>query len=132
MMASAKEYAQWIVDNQDKQGTPEFETVAKAYQMSRSREQPQQQLPQQQRQPAPEPAFEREARETLSSTAVERLSANPIVRTLTTAARPIMAAQAMIERPFGITRTQERMARLDEMQQRGAKALGFGPVSTPP
>ena len=124
-MASAQEYAKWIVDNQDKQGTPEFETVAKAYQMSRSREQPQQP-----RQPAPEPAFEREARETLSSTPAERLSANPIVRTLTTAARPIMAAQAMIERPFGITRTQERMARLDEMQQRGAKALGFGPVST--
>jgi len=28
---SAEKYAQWIVENQDKQGTPEFETVANAY-----------------------------------------------------------------------------------------------------
>lgn len=34
-MASTEEYAKWIVDNQDKKGTPEFETVAKAYQISR-------------------------------------------------------------------------------------------------
>ena len=34
-MASAQEYAQWIVDNQDKQGTDEFETVAQAYEMSK-------------------------------------------------------------------------------------------------
>ncbi len=34
-MATAEEYAKWIVDNQDKKGTPEFETVAKAYQVSR-------------------------------------------------------------------------------------------------
>jgi hypothetical protein len=30
-MASASEYAQWIVDNADKKGTPEFATVAAAY-----------------------------------------------------------------------------------------------------
>ena len=35
-MARAEEYAQWIVDNQDKQGTPEFETVAQAYAQSKS------------------------------------------------------------------------------------------------
>lgn len=35
-MATAQEYAQWIVDNQDKQGTPEFETVAKAYEVAKS------------------------------------------------------------------------------------------------
>lgn len=34
-MATSEEYAQWIVDNQDKQGTPEFETVAKAYELSK-------------------------------------------------------------------------------------------------
>lgn len=34
-MASAEEYAKWIVENQDKKGTPEFETVAQAYQISR-------------------------------------------------------------------------------------------------
>lgn len=30
-MASAEQYAQWIVQNQDKRGTPEFDTVAAAY-----------------------------------------------------------------------------------------------------
>lgn len=34
-MATADEYASWIVANADKKGTPEFETVAKAYQDAR-------------------------------------------------------------------------------------------------
>jgi hypothetical protein len=35
-MADANKYAEWIVANQDKKGTPEFETVAKAYQLAKS------------------------------------------------------------------------------------------------
>jgi hypothetical protein len=35
-MASADEYAAWIVKNKDKRGTPEFETVAKAYQEAKA------------------------------------------------------------------------------------------------
>ena len=35
-MANAEQYAQWIVDNQDKRGTPEFDTVAQAYRAARS------------------------------------------------------------------------------------------------
>lgn len=35
-MASADEYAAWIVANKDKQGTPEFATVAQAYQLAKS------------------------------------------------------------------------------------------------
>lgn len=35
-MATAEQYADWIVKNADKKGTPEFDTVAKAYQMARS------------------------------------------------------------------------------------------------
>ena len=31
-MASATDYANWIVNNEDKKGTPEFNTVAAAYQ----------------------------------------------------------------------------------------------------
>jgi hypothetical protein len=34
-MASAEEYAKWIVENADKKGTPEFETVAQAYQLAK-------------------------------------------------------------------------------------------------
>lgn len=37
-MATAAEYATWIVQNKDKQGTPEFETVAQAYQIAKSNE----------------------------------------------------------------------------------------------
>jgi hypothetical protein len=35
-MATAQEYAQWIVDNQDKQGTAEFDTVAEAYKLAKA------------------------------------------------------------------------------------------------
>lgn len=35
-MATADEYAAWIVQNADKRGTPEFETVAQAYQVAKS------------------------------------------------------------------------------------------------
>lgn len=37
-MATASEYAQWIVNNPDKKGTPEFDTVAKAYQAAKQQE----------------------------------------------------------------------------------------------
>jgi hypothetical protein len=37
-MATADEYAAWIVKNQDKRGTPQFETVAQAYQLAKSEE----------------------------------------------------------------------------------------------
>lgn len=36
-MATAEEYASWIVANKDKQGTPEFDTVAKAYQIAKTK-----------------------------------------------------------------------------------------------
>lgn len=38
-MASAAEYAQWITENADKKGTPEFNTVANAYQAAKIKEQ---------------------------------------------------------------------------------------------
>jgi hypothetical protein len=34
-MATSEQYAQWIVDNADKRGTPEFNTVAEAYKASK-------------------------------------------------------------------------------------------------
>jgi hypothetical protein len=37
-MASAEKYARWIVANEDKRGTPEFDTVAKAYRLARQEE----------------------------------------------------------------------------------------------
>jgi hypothetical protein len=37
----AKKYAEWIVDNQDKKGTPEFDTVASAYKLAKQQTVPQ-------------------------------------------------------------------------------------------
>jgi hypothetical protein len=37
-MATAQEYATWIIQNKDLQGTPEFETVAKAYEVKKQSE----------------------------------------------------------------------------------------------
>jgi len=37
-MASAQDYANWIVANKDKQGTPEFDTVARAYQIAKAQQ----------------------------------------------------------------------------------------------
>lgn len=37
-MATANEYAAWIIQNADKRGTPEFETVAQAYQVAKFEE----------------------------------------------------------------------------------------------
>ena len=37
-MAAAAEYAQWLVQNRDKQGTPDFETVAQAYEVAKRNE----------------------------------------------------------------------------------------------
>ena len=39
-MATADQYAEWIVSNADKRGTPEFDTVAQAYQMAKSGDTP--------------------------------------------------------------------------------------------
>jgi len=38
-MARADDYAQWIVDNQDKKGTEDFNTVVQAYQEAKAQEQ---------------------------------------------------------------------------------------------
>ena len=35
-MATAEDYASWIVNNQDKKGTPEFDTVAEAYRQAKA------------------------------------------------------------------------------------------------
>lgn len=74
---------------------------------------------------AKEEKFETEAKETLSSTLPERISANPIVRTLTSAAEPILGAAALMEKPFGGTGNADRLKQLRGMQERGSKALGF-------
>lgn len=44
-MATAEEFAKWIVANRDKRGTPEFDTVAKAYRLAQAKTAPPPQVP---------------------------------------------------------------------------------------
>ncbi|HCZ49680.1 MAG TPA: hypothetical protein DCZ11_11825, partial [Gammaproteobacteria bacterium] len=36
-MATARDYAEWIVANKDKKGTPEFEKVSQAYALAKAK-----------------------------------------------------------------------------------------------
>ena len=63
------------------------------------------------------------AQEVLASSPADRLSANPIIRTLTSAARPALGAAALVEKLWGGTSAQDRIKTLDEMQARGGQAL---------
>lgn len=74
-----------------------------------------------------EPAFEKEAKQIASVTPAEAIAANPIVRMLTAAARPVAAANNLLVRPFGLQGVP--LEQLDEMQRRGAMAQGFSPAA---
>lgn len=82
--------------------------------------------------PAPErvPQFEREAQDTLNVTPAELIAANPIVRTLTSAAKPVLSVASKVEGLWGGTDNRDRMRQLEGMQERGNAALRFGPVGT--
>jgi hypothetical protein len=67
-MATAAQYAEWIVRNKDKKGSPEFETVAKAYRLAKEQESAA---------PAAEPASEEAAPEVA---AAERPSMRDVLR----------------------------------------------------
>jgi len=70
-------------------------------------------------------AITKGAQDVLSTTPAELISANPVVRMLTAAARPVLGAAALMEAPFGGHSNLDRMAELDAMQKRGAEQLGF-------
>ena len=72
------------------------------------------------------PTFEKEAAEIASVTPAEAISANPIVRAATAAARPLLAANNLLMRPLGFQGVP--LEQLDEMQRRGAMAQGFSPA----
>lgn len=59
MSERAQKYAEWLVSNQDKQGTPEFQTVAEAYKLARQQtaEAPVQQAPVQEPEPEEDEGF---------------------------------------------------------------------------
>ena len=68
--------------------------------------------------------------QSVEATIPELIAANPIVRTLTAAAKPVFGAASLIEGLWGGTSNQERINQLDAMQKRGAEALNIGGAST--
>lgn len=82
-MATAEKYAEWLVANQAKKGTPEFETVAQAYKIARVRSLGREGVTQ----PPPMP-FKPSGETALS--AGEEFLANPYGRALVGSAKPII------------------------------------------
>ena len=124
-MATADEYAAWIVKNSAKRGTPEFETVAQAYQIAKAEEttaRTQQQLA-----PAPQPP----------SALDQLIGAGETALTLGTAATggtlgTIIGAgkgltQQILSGEFG---TPEAVREIEKAAAEGAQALTYQPRGT--
>lgn len=73
-----------------------------------------------------EQPFEKEAKELVSTTPAELISANPIVRAATSASKSVGVPYNMIADKVGLGSSKIPYDKLDKMQARGAKALGFG------
>jgi len=121
-MATAQEYAAWIVQNADKRGTPDFETVANAYQIAKERETTattQQQI----LQPVQEPSIGQkilgagEAALTLG-TAATGGTLGQIAGTLQGLSQQILSGQ------FG---TQDAVRAVERAAAEGAQALTYQP-----
>jgi hypothetical protein len=121
-MATADEYAAWIVKNSAKRGTPEFDTVAQAYQLAKGEENTA--TFQQQNAPAPqEPGIGQQivgAGETALT-----LGTGAVGGTLGTLAGTLQGlSQQILSGQFG---TPEAMRAVEQAAAKGAQALTYQP-----
>lgn len=121
-MATADEYAAWIVKNADKRGTPEFDTVAKAYELAKGEEttaRTQQQLA-----PAPKEPSIGEQLIGAGETALT-LGTGATTGTLGTLAGTLAGlSQQILSGQFG---TPEAMREVEKAAAAGAQALTYQP-----
>ena len=121
-MATADEYAAWIVKNSAKRGTPEFDTVAQAYQLAKSEETTavtQQQI-------APPPAQPSIGQQIVGAgeTALT-LGTGAVGGTLGTLAGTLQGlSQQILSGNFG---TPEAMRAVEKAAAEGAQALTYQP-----
>ena len=120
-MATADEYAAWIVKNQDKKGTPEFDTVAKAYQEAKATPAPNTGIPGPRQEVGPLTQFGRAAASLADVTvggvlpSIVQQVGYPVARALQMspeeATRSVGAVTRAVEQPFGkafgVTQTPE-------------------------
>lgn len=121
-MATADEYAAWIVKNADKRGTPEFDTVAKAYELAKGEEttaRTQQQLA-----PAPKAPSIGDQLIGAGETALT-LGTGATTGTLGTLAGTLAGlSQQILSGQFG---TPEAMREVEKAAAAGAQALTYQP-----
>lgn len=66
----------------------------------------------------------------VEATPAELIAANPTVRVLTGAAKPVLGAAALVEGLWGGTSNKDRIKQLEEMQRKGNEALELGVSGT--
>lgn len=116
-MATAEEYANWIVANADKKGTPEFEKVAKAYTFARSVAKP--------KAPIETPAFEKEAAAIANATPAEVIAGNPVTRFALGAADMLRGGAQLAGNAVGLgSMFNENESQLQGLIDRGRQAYG--------
>jgi len=121
-MATAQEYAAWIVKNADKRGTPEFDTVAQAYQFAKSQETTA--VTQQQIAPAPTTPTLGQRLVGAGETALT-LGTAATGGTLGTIAGALQGlSQQILSGQFG---TQEAMKAVEQAAAAGGQALTYQP-----
>jgi hypothetical protein len=121
-MATADEYAAWIVQNSAKRGTPEFDTVAQAYQLAKGEETTavtQQQIAQPQQQPSVGQQIVGAGETALT------LGTGAVGGTLNTLAGTLQGlSQQILSGQFG---TPEAMRAVEQAAAKGAQALTYQP-----
>ena len=121
-MATAQEYASWIVQNSSKRGTPEFDTVAQAYQIAKERENTA--TFQQQNAPIPQQPSIGQQIVGAGETALT-LGTGAIGGTLGTLAGTLSGlSQQILSGQFG---TPEAMRAVEQAAASGAQALTYQP-----
>jgi len=121
-MATAQEYASWIVQNSSKRGTPEFDTVAQAYQIAKERENTA--TFQQQNAPLPQQPSIGQQLIGAGETALA-LGTGAVGGTLGTLAGTLQGlSQQILSGQFG---TPEAMRAVEQAAAKGAQALTYTP-----
>lgn len=118
-MAAAEDYAGWIVANADKRGTPEFNTVAQAYNLSKSGMAPRP------RAPIETPQFEKDAAAIANATPAEVIAGNPVIRGVIGAADMVRGGGQLFANMVGRGQSvNENESKLQSIIDAGRKAYG--------
>lgn len=121
-MATADEYAAWLVSNANRRGTPEFDTVARAYEEAKADERGAQARTQAPPPPAPPSLGQQIVGAGEAALSLATGATGGAIGTLAGTGRGL--AQEILSGNFG---TQQSLQRVSQAAQRGATALTYQP-----